>query len=90
MGVNTAQLFTSMNTLLPKSHTPTTCGTGSRLLNFDKHTKYNDIPTLMGSKDESSPKFLFETYWLSRWGNINNILQHINLSILEDVVNSSY
>jgi hypothetical protein len=59
-------------------------------LSYDMSPRYsdNEMPTLMGGKEESSPTYLFDTYWLSFYRNIN--LQHHYNLLYENMLNSSF
>ena len=84
-----SKTFLSSNLTFNTSHTPLyTNKNYLQIKEFDRYFLHNDelTPSLLNSKEETAPNYLFSNYWLTYWSNIkqshriNNILNNHKLS----------
>ena len=87
------QKLINNNTVFTASHTPLLNKNSSTYpLAFDKYNKGEDdlTPSILRSKEESAPNFIFNSYWLSYWAHSNPTNRYTNLLEMSDLFDSMY
>jgi len=78
LNTNYLKKISLLNQTMPNNNRPPLSSTSSTLqdMNYDKSPRFtdNEVPTILSGKEESSPSYLFNSYWLSFYRNTN--LQH--------------
>ena len=65
--------FVSTSTTFPLGHNPVLSSNPShKNLSFDRTFSESVGPSLLQSKEESAPNIVFDTYWSTYWGHIND------------------
>ena len=60
------------NLSYPSNHIPAIANNSNfDVRSFSRFTDNSSSPSMMRSKEESAPNFIFETYWLNLWANTN-------------------
>lgn len=86
-----SKTFLNSNLTFNTSHTPLyTNKNYLQIKEFDRYSSLNDdlTPSLLNSKEETAPNYLFSNYWLTYWSNIkqshriNNMLNNKTLNSL--------
>ena len=80
------------NLTTPTSQTPVTSNSANyKPLQFDKFDANNEdlTPSMLQSKEESAPNFLFSNYWLTYWLNSNQS-NSLNLNRNSELTNNQF
>ena len=89
----TLQRLLSNNTAFTASHTPLLNKNSSTYpLAYDKYLKGEDdlTPSILRSKEESAPNFVFNTYWLNYWAHSNPSNRYTNILEVSDMFDAMY
>ena len=87
-----SKTFLNSNLTFNTSHTPLyTNKNYLQIKEFDKYSSLNDelTPSLLNSKEETAPNYLFSNYWLTYWSNIKQS-HRINNMINNQTLNSLF
>ena len=90
---SSASRLVGNNLTVASSHIPVTSNNPAvHPLSFDKFTKGNDdtAPTMLRSKEEVSPLYLFNTYWLTHWAHTNPEHRYEKAKSVSDLFESMY
>lgn len=87
-----SKTFLNSNLTFNTSHTPLyTNKNYLQIKEFDRYSPINDelTPSLLNSKEETAPNYLFSNYWLTYWSNIKQS-HRINNMINNQTLNSLF